>query len=87
MSVSEPYKQGLVYIQDEGSQLVSLLTQVKPGFAVLDYCAGAGGKTLGLAMEMKQTGKLVATDVSEVRLKLAKRYLYFTLPFCLPTFS
>lgn len=74
LSVSEPWKKGLVYIQDEGSQLVSMLTQVKQGFAVLDYCAGAGGKTLSLAMEMKNIGKLVGTDISEVRLAMANKY-------------
>ena len=47
----EAFKQGRIEIQDEGSQIVCWLAGVKPGMTVVDYCAGGGGKTLGLAMQ------------------------------------
>ncbi|WP_296177844.1 RsmB/NOP family class I SAM-dependent RNA methyltransferase [uncultured Brevundimonas sp.] len=46
----EAFKQGHIEIQDEGSQVACWLTGVQPGMTVVDYCAGGGGKTLGLAM-------------------------------------
>ncbi|WP_313003695.1 RsmB/NOP family class I SAM-dependent RNA methyltransferase [Brevundimonas sp.] len=46
----EAFKQGHIEIQDEGSQVACWLTGVAPGMTVVDYCAGGGGKTLGLAM-------------------------------------
>lgn len=46
----EAFKQGHIEIQDEGSQVACWLTGVEPGMTVVDYCAGGGGKTLGLAM-------------------------------------
>jgi 16S rRNA (cytosine967-C5)-methyltransferase len=67
-------KKGLIEVQDEGSQLVALLCEVKPGMTVIDYCAGAGGKTLALADFMAlqgaetDTGSLVACDLSAKRL-------------------
>ncbi len=63
------FRDGLVEVQDEGSQMVALLAGVKPGMAVLDLCAGAGGKTLALAAAMENKGRLVACDVSEGRLE------------------
>lgn len=63
------FNDGLVEVQDEGSQLVALLTDARPGMAVVDFCAGAGGKTLGLAAAMQNKGRLVACDVSEGRLE------------------
>jgi 16S rRNA (cytosine967-C5)-methyltransferase len=66
------YKDGLIEIQDGASQLVTLLTQAQPGQAVLDLCAGAGGKTLGLAATMKNKGTLIATDIYEKRLTEGK---------------
>lgn len=63
------FTDGLVEVQDEGSQLVALLTDARPGMAVVDFCAGAGGKTLGLAAAMENKGRLVACDVSEGRLE------------------
>ena len=48
----EAFKQGRIEIQDEGSQIVCWLAGVEPGMTVVDYCAGGGGKTLGLAMQM-----------------------------------
>ncbi|NBW07580.1 MAG: RsmB/NOP family class I SAM-dependent RNA methyltransferase [Caulobacteraceae bacterium] len=51
----EAFKDGRIEIQDEGSQVVCWLAGVKPGMTVVDYCAGGGGKTLGLAMQMRAT--------------------------------
>lgn len=66
---SEPvYLTGEVEIQDEGSQLVSLLVDAKPGEKVLDYCAGGGGKTLALAAEMNNEGTVYAYDIDKRRL-------------------
>ena len=69
------FQAGLVEIQDEGSQLVALLCDVAPGMRVLDWCAGAGGKTLALAMMMDNKGQIVAADVSAPRLEGAVRRL------------
>lgn len=66
------YQKGCVEIQDAASQWVSLLVQAQPGQTVLDLCAGAGGKTLALAMTMHNKGILIATDVYEKRLKEGK---------------
>ncbi len=62
-------KNGLVEIQDEGSQLVALAVDAKPGERVVDFCAGAGGKTLAIAAMMQNKGRIVACDVMEGRLK------------------
>ena len=69
------FQSGLVEIQDEGSQLVAGLVGVEPGMRVVDWCAGAGGKTLALAMLMQNRGHLVACDVSAPRLEGAVRRL------------
>jgi 16S rRNA (cytosine967-C5)-methyltransferase len=69
------FQKGLVEIQDEGSQLVVQAVGAAPEMRVLDYCAGAGGKTLGLAMTMNNRGHVVACDVSEPRLDGAVRRL------------
>ncbi|QCE34036.1 RsmB/NOP family class I SAM-dependent RNA methyltransferase [Acetobacteraceae bacterium] len=69
------FKNGMVEIQDEGSQIVALLADAKPGQRVVDYCAGAGGKTMAMAMNMENRGHIVACDVSEVRLKGAVKRL------------
>ena len=69
------FREGLVEIQDEGSQLVAALVDARPGMRVVDLCAGAGGKTLALAMTMQNRGQLVACDVSAVRLDGAVRRL------------
>lgn len=59
---------GTIEVQDEGSQLLSLLMQPRRGELVVDFCAGAGGKTLHLGAMMRSTGRLYAYDVSERRL-------------------
>lgn len=69
------WKQGLIEVQDEGSQLVALLVEAKPGMAVLDLCAGAGGKTLMLAAQMQNKGRLIASDVIDWRLRKSKERL------------
>ncbi len=63
-----PYRDGRIEVQDEGSQLIALLTDARPGLAVCDFCAGAGGKTLALAGTMNDQGRLVALDVEGERL-------------------
>jgi 16S rRNA (cytosine967-C5)-methyltransferase len=69
------FKDGLVAVQDEASQITALLTGARPGMRVVDFCAGAGGKTLALAAQMANRGKLVACDVSAGRLEGAARRL------------
>jgi 16S rRNA (cytosine967-C5)-methyltransferase len=69
------FQSGLVEIQDEGSQLVAALVGAEPGMRVVDWCAGAGGKTLALAMTMQNRGHIVACDISEPRLEGAVRRL------------
>jgi 16S rRNA (cytosine967-C5)-methyltransferase len=58
------FREGLVEVQDEGAQVVSLLTGARPGMNVADYCAGAGGKALAMAAAMENRGHLLALDVS-----------------------
>ncbi len=65
-------QQGLFEPQDEGSQIITLMCDVKPGMRIVDFCAGAGGKTLGLAMDMKNKGQIIASDISQKRLNRAK---------------
>jgi len=63
---------GHVEVQDEGSQLLALLTDAKRGEMVVDFCAGAGGKTLALGASMRNTGRLYAFDTSGHRLESMK---------------
>jgi 16S rRNA (cytosine967-C5)-methyltransferase len=62
------YQDGLVEVQDEGSQLIARLVAPKRGEMVVDFCAGAGGKTLALGSLMRSTGRLYAFDVHARRL-------------------
>jgi 16S rRNA (cytosine967-C5)-methyltransferase len=62
------FREGLVEVQDEGSQLLAWLLAPRRGEMVGDYCAGAGGKTLAIAMLMRGTGRVYAMDVSPKRL-------------------
>lgn len=71
LPATQAFRDGLVEVQDEGSQLVALLCDVEPGMAVADLCAGAGGKTLALAALLKGQGRLVALDRDESRLRRA----------------
>lgn len=62
------YRKGWLEVQDEGSQIAALLVGARPGEQVLDYCAGAGGKTLALAAAMENKGQLYAYDADLTRL-------------------
>jgi 16S rRNA (cytosine967-C5)-methyltransferase len=63
---------GSIEVQDEGSQLLALITDAKRGEMVVDFCAGAGGKTLALGASMRNTGRLYAFDTSGHRLDALK---------------
>jgi len=65
------YRDGLVEIQDAGSQIAALLCAARAGMRVADFCAGAGGKTLALAAAMNNQGALIALDVDQARLDRA----------------
>ncbi len=70
------FKNGWFEVQDEGSQVVSLLVGAEAGMTVVDYCAGAGGKTLALVAAMaasstdqdQRAGRIIACDVSRYRM-------------------
>jgi 16S rRNA (cytosine967-C5)-methyltransferase len=66
------FEAGDIEVQDEGSQLLALLVAPRRGEMVIDFCAGAGGKTLLLGALMRSTGRLYAFDVSAARLARAK---------------
>ncbi|AVO40435.1 RsmB/NOP family class I SAM-dependent RNA methyltransferase [Simplicispira suum] len=66
------FVRGAIEVQDEGSQLLALLVDAKRGEMVVDFCAGAGGKTLALGASMRSTGRLYAFDVSAHRLDALK---------------
>jgi 16S rRNA (cytosine967-C5)-methyltransferase len=72
LAATATFKDGLIEIQDEGSQLLAELVQARPGEQVVDFCAGAGGKTLAVAGQMKNKGRIIACDVLEPRLKRAQ---------------
>ena len=73
MSATKAFHKGLVEIQDEGSQLISVICDAKPGMRVLDFCAGGGGKTLGLAASMEGKGIIFAMDNDSRRLEKGRR--------------
>ncbi|EJF78046.1 RsmB/NOP family class I SAM-dependent RNA methyltransferase [Bartonella birtlesii] len=62
------FQRGHFEIQDLGSQIVTYLVEAKAGMQVLDYCAGAGGKTLALAASMENQGQIYAYDSNKARL-------------------
>jgi 16S rRNA (cytosine967-C5)-methyltransferase len=66
------FVQGDVEVQDEGSQLLALLMDAKRGEMVVDFCAGAGGKTLAMGAAMRNSGRLYAFDTSAHRLDALK---------------
>ncbi|MGZ5780512.1 MAG: RsmB/NOP family class I SAM-dependent RNA methyltransferase [Burkholderiaceae bacterium] len=66
------FKNGSIEVQDEGSQLLAQVVGAKRGEMVVDFCAGAGGKTLALGATMRNTGRLYAFDVSDKRLAKLK---------------
>jgi 16S rRNA (cytosine967-C5)-methyltransferase len=68
LATAAAYRDGLVEVQDEGSQLIAILTAAGPAMTVVDFCAGGGGKVLALAAAMANQGRVIAADVSENRL-------------------
>lgn len=66
------FKSGAIEVQDEGSQVLAQLLGARRGEMVVDFCAGAGGKTLALGAIMRNTGRLYAFDVAEKRLAKLK---------------
>ena len=66
------FQSGAIEVQDEGSQLLALLSGASRGEMVVDFCAGAGGKTLAMGAMMRNTGRLYAWDVSAHRLAALK---------------
>jgi 16S rRNA (cytosine967-C5)-methyltransferase len=68
----DAFARGAIEVQDEGSQLLALITDARRGQMVVDFCAGAGGKTLALGAAMRNTGRLYAFDVSAHRLDALK---------------
>lgn len=69
------YTDGWFEVQDEGSQRIVAALDVQPGETVLDWCAGAGGKTLALAAALARKGQLVALDTHAKRLEECRRRL------------
>ena len=68
----DPFVRGAFEVQDEGSQLLAMLLDAKRGEMVVDFCAGAGGKTLAIGAAMRNTGRLYAFDTSAHRLDALK---------------
>lgn len=68
----DAFQEGRIEVQDEGSQLLALVLDAKRGEMVVDFCAGAGGKTLAIGAQMRNTGRLYAFDVSAHRLEALK---------------
>ncbi|MHB8828408.1 MAG: 16S rRNA (cytosine(967)-C(5))-methyltransferase RsmB [Syntrophales bacterium] len=65
---TEAFRQGLLRVQDEASQLISHLLAPQPGERALDFCAGAGGKTLHIAALMQNSGEITAVDKNRAKL-------------------
>lgn len=63
------FLEGLIDIQDAGSQLIAELCNAQPEMTVVDLCAGAGGKTLALAADMGNLGRIIATDTNRDRIQ------------------
>ena len=72
LSQLDAFARGAIEVQDEGSQLLALLLDAKRGEMVVDFCAGAGGKTLAIGASMRSTGRLYAFDTSGHRLDSLK---------------
>ncbi len=69
------FKEGWFEMMDEGSQMVAELVNAEPGQKVIDFCAGAGGKTLAISAKMQNKGRVLAWDVNEARLSQIKKRL------------
>lgn len=70
---SEAFKNGWFEVQDASSQKVAQLLDPKPGMRVVDACAGAGGKSLHIAMLMENKGQLISMDIYQNKLTELKR--------------
>ncbi|WP_210547106.1 RsmB/NOP family class I SAM-dependent RNA methyltransferase [Rhodoferax sp. PAMC 29310] len=68
LNKTDAFTRGAIEVQDEGSQLLAMLLDAKRGEMVVDFCAGAGGKTLAIGAAMRSTGRLYAFDTSAGRL-------------------
>lgn len=68
LNKTDAFTRGAIEVQDEGSQLLAMLLDGKRGEMVVDFCAGAGGKTLAIGAAMRSTGRLYAFDTSASRL-------------------
>ena len=69
----EEFKEGLFEVQDEASQLIADLVDAKPKHQVLDFCAGAGGKTLAFAPHMHNKGQIYLHDIRPLALQEARK--------------
>ncbi|MCE7863188.1 MAG: methyltransferase domain-containing protein [Bacteroidetes bacterium CHB5] len=69
----QAFKDGLFEVQDAGSQLIAPYLQVQPGMRVIDACAGGGGKTLHLASQMQNKGRIIAMDTEDWKLEELKK--------------
>lgn len=67
--ITKAFQSGFFEVQDGGSQQIAPFLKVQPGMRVVDACAGAGGKSLHLAVLMKNKGKLISMDIHERKLK------------------
>lgn len=86
------FLKGWVEVQDLGSQLLAKLVAAKRGQFIVDFCAGAGGKTLAIGADLKNTGRLYALDISSARLtkfkpRLARSGLSNVWPSAISGFS
>jgi len=66
------FTSGLIEVQDAGSQVIAALLAPRRGQVVVDFCAGAGGKTLAIGAALRNTGQVFACDVSAARLARLK---------------
>ena len=62
------YNSGLFEFQDEGSQIIADLVNANSKCTIVDFCAGAGGKTLSISLSMRGRGRVYAFDISEKKL-------------------
>ena len=69
---NELFRQGYFHVEGQASQLAALSVEAKPGETVLDLCAAPGGKTILLAEQMQNTGRLYSCDAAENRVGLIR---------------
>jgi 16S rRNA (cytosine967-C5)-methyltransferase len=71
--LTNTFKEGLIEVQDFGSQQIASFLEVEPGMKVIDACAGAGGKTLHLASLMRNKGQIISMDIHEKKIMELQR--------------